>query len=78
MPGRRRHKDDTKAFDELTFAEQAKSINAQIVELQRAIGAHLRRAGNEGRNAGRVHEKCISQLRRLLDRVSVGRQSGRR
>ena len=77
MPGPRRHEDDTKTFDELTFAEQAKSINAQIVELQRSIAPHLRRADNEGRNVGRVHEKCISQLRRLLGRVSVGRQSGR-
>ncbi len=73
MPGPRRHKDDTKTFDELTFAEQAKSINAQIVELQRSIGAHLRRAESEGRDVGRVHDKCLSQLGRLLDRVSAAR-----
>lgn len=27
----RRHQDDTKTFDELTFAEQAKAINIKIV-----------------------------------------------
>jgi hypothetical protein len=69
MPGPRRHKDDTKDFNELTFGEQARSINAHIVQLQQSIRAHLRRADNEGRNVGRVHEKCINQLRRLLDRV---------
>jgi len=35
------HQDRTKTFEELTFAEQAKSINAQIVVLQRSIRAHV-------------------------------------
>jgi hypothetical protein len=78
MPSPRRHKDDTKTFNELTFAEQARSINAHIVQLQQSIRAHLNKAESEGRNVGRAHGKCISQLRRLLDRVSVGRQPGRR
>lgn len=69
MPGRRRHKDDTKDFNELNFGEQARSINAHIVVLQRSIAAHLKRAESEGRDAGRVRDKCTSQLRRLLDRV---------
>ena len=78
MPGRRRHKEDTKDSNELNFGEQARSINAHIVQLQQSIRAHLKRAESEGRNVGRVHEKCISQLPRLLDPVSVGRRSGRR
>lgn len=69
MPGPRRHQGDTKTFDELTYAEQAKSINAQIVEIQRSIAAHLRRAGTEGRDVQSARRKCINQLRRLLDRV---------
>jgi len=72
MPGPRRHKHDTKKFTELTFAEQARSINAHVVQLQQSVRAHLKRAESEGRNVGRVHEKCTSQLRRLLDRVSAG------
>ena len=70
MPGPRRHKDDTKTFTELTFGEQARSINAHIVQLQQSIRAHLKRAESEGRDAGRVRDKCTNQLRRLLDRVS--------
>jgi hypothetical protein len=70
MPGRRRHKDDTKDFNELNFGEQARSINAHIVVLQRSIVAHLKRAESEGRDMGRVRDKCANQLRRLLDRVS--------
>ncbi len=42
MPGRRRHKEDTKDFNELNFGEQARSINAHIVVLQRSIVAHLK------------------------------------
>lgn len=72
MPSPRRHKFDSKTFTELTFGEQARSINAHIVVLQCSIVAHLKRAESEGRDVGRVHEKCIGQLRRLLDRVSVG------
>jgi hypothetical protein len=70
MPGRRRHKFDTKDFNELNFGEQARSINAHIVVLQRSIVAHVKRAENEGRNVGRVRDKCANQLRRLLARVS--------
>jgi len=70
MPGRRRHKDDTKDFNELNFGEQARSINAHIVVLQRSITAHLKRAEYEGRNVGRVQDKCTNQLRRLLARVT--------
>lgn len=32
-----RHKGDTRTFEGLTFSEQAKSINASIVYLQKAI-----------------------------------------
>jgi hypothetical protein len=40
------HQNNTKTFEELTFAEQAKSINAQIQNLKRAIIAHKRRASS--------------------------------
>ena len=69
MPGPKRHKDDTKDFNELTFGEQARSINAHIVVLQRSIVAHLKRAEHEGRDASRVRDKCAGQLSRLLARV---------
>ncbi|MGA3326464.1 MAG: hypothetical protein ABSF45_18490 [Terriglobia bacterium] len=70
MPGRRRHKEDTKDSNELNFGEQARSINAHIVQLQQSICRHLKRAESEGRDVGRVRDKCINQLRRLLARVT--------
>jgi hypothetical protein len=45
------HQNRTKTFEELTFAEQAKSINAQIVVLQRSIRPHVRRAMKEQRRS---------------------------
>ena len=40
---RKRHKSDTKSFDELTFAVGSRSINATIANLERAIQALLNR-----------------------------------
>jgi hypothetical protein len=60
--------------------EQARSINAHIVLLQRSVTAHLKRAESEGRNVVRVRDKCTNQVRRLLARVSpaVSRLEARR
>jgi hypothetical protein len=35
-----RHKRDTRTFEGLTFSEQAKSISAQLANLERAIRRH--------------------------------------
>lgn len=65
----RRHQGDTKTFEELTFAEQAKAINIRVVGLERSVRAHMRRASQEGRNTGQVRQKCVEQLHRLLQRL---------
>ncbi len=65
----RRHQGDTKTFEELTFAEQAKATNIRVVGLERSIRAHVRRATHEGRDVDGVREKCINQVRRLLNRL---------
>ena len=67
----RRHQRDTRNFEELTFAGQAKAINIRIVILERSVRAHLRRAAQEGRDIRQVRQKCIGQVRRLLDRLQV-------
>lgn len=69
MDKTRRHKGDTKTFEELTFAEQSKAINIRLVGLKRSIAAHLRRATSEGRDAEVVRLKCLDQIRRLLDQL---------
>ncbi len=65
----RRHQGDTKTFEELTFAEQAKAINIRLVVLERSVRAHLRRAASEGRSLNRVRQKCTNQVQRLLHRL---------
>ena len=42
-----RHKNDTAEFGELTFAEQAKSISATIMNLEAAIDHHIKSTGNQ-------------------------------
>jgi len=39
----KRHKDDTKTFEELTFQEQAKTMNMTALQFRKQLKAHLRR-----------------------------------
>jgi hypothetical protein len=61
------HKGNTADFRNLTFAEQAKSINAGIVNLQKAIQHHIQHAP-PGKQED-VNKKCINQVHRLLGRL---------
>lgn len=66
------HKNHTRDFDGrlgLTYSEQAKSINAAMAWCSKAMRAHIRRASDEGRDVDAVRAKCVSQVRRLLERV---------
>jgi hypothetical protein len=60
----RRHQGDTKTFDELDAAEQARSISASIMDLENAIANHV--SHGKGTSA-----KCIAQIERLLERLKV-------
>ncbi|MFH1051020.1 MAG: hypothetical protein V1779_08870 [bacterium] len=69
------HQNYTKTFEELNFSEQSKSISAQILSIGKAIKAHERRARtkeeiDKGRDANKVLLNCISQLSRLIDRLT--------
>lgn len=66
--GKPRHKQDTKTFAQLTFAEQANSINAQITVLQRAIIHHVNGC-KTSKKRSEVREKCLAQVNRLLGRL---------
>ena len=68
MATRRRHKKDTKTFGELSLIEQARSINAQIIILERAIRANLRKTQNQKHQ--QTKDARIKQLKRLLGRVA--------
>ena len=64
-----RHKNDTRTFEGLTFQEQARSINAQLSTLTRAVRAHVRRARQHGRDHEEARAKCIAQVNRLRERI---------
>ena len=63
----RRHKADTKTFDEETYSEQAKTINATIVHLGKAIRANIKRAYLEGKKCPK--DKRIKNLEKLIERI---------
>jgi len=60
------HKNNTKTFDELTYAEQAKSINAQIQNLKNQINAHkviAEKKGKKPNNFVKPIEKMLASLK---------------
>ena len=66
MPGR--HKDNTKEFRKLEFAEQAKSISATIMNLEAAIDNHI----NSPHSKGKVtSDKCKTQVENMLIRLKA-------
>jgi len=62
----RRHKRDTKTFDELTFQEQAKTTNLTALQFRKQLAAHLRRADEEGRASQRIVRTRLRLLERTL------------
>lgn len=60
----RRHKNDTKTFEELTAKEQALAINAHTVWYLKAARAHGRRIGLQ-----KATGKIASQLERMAAQV---------
>jgi len=61
------HQDNIKTFEELNYAEQARSINAQIIIIEKAINANIRRATKEKRES--PIGKRIEQLEGLVERL---------
>jgi len=62
----RRHKGDTKTFEELTFQEQAKAINMTALQFRKQLSAHLRRVKEEDRLDP---EGVLQDRLRLLERI---------
>lgn len=63
------HGIDEKTFAELSFDGQAKSINAQILSVERALNAHIIRAKKEDKEVKDINEtknKYKLQLERLI------------
>lgn len=64
----RRHKSDTKTFEELSFQEQAKAMNMTALQFRKQLAAHLRRADEEGRSRGEVLAGRLGLLQRILEK----------
>lgn len=67
MATRRRHKRDSEFFKDLKFSDQAKSITASINNLSAAIRRHIK----DSPKRQITREKCILQLKRMLQRLGV-------
>ncbi len=61
------HQDNTKRFSELTDAEQAKSISAQILNLEAAIEHRI----SHTLDRQSVVDGCTNQVERLLNRLKA-------
>jgi hypothetical protein len=64
---KRRHKQDTRTFEELDFSEQAKSISAQLVNLGRAIRHHAR----QEKVTALKKAKLLDQVNRFAQRMTA-------
>ena len=61
-----KHGMNEKSFEELSYADQARSLNAQIIVFEKAIKAHLRKAQIEGKNFNETKSKYILQLNNII------------
>lgn len=60
------HGVDEKTFAELSYVDQARSLNAQILSTERALNAHILRGVNEGKDIKETKAKYKLQLNRLI------------
>lgn len=67
----KRHKSDTKTFEELTFSEQAKAINIKVVWFLSATRNHINKCAQEHGpvRAGQVPSKVAQQLRAMAEQI---------
>ena len=59
------HKRHFAKCDNLSYADQARSLTAQINTLSRSIMAHIRKASQGNRDPHAARLKCIAQVARL-------------
>jgi len=72
--GNKRHKrrppngEPTATFEDLDFAEQAKSITATTNVLSRMIDSNVRRAAQENRDIDEIKRKRLDQVQRMINK----------
>ncbi len=58
----------TATFEDLVFAEQAKSITATTNVLGRMIDSNVRRATQENRDVDEIKRKRLDQIQRMFNK----------
>ncbi|SCZ01340.1 hypothetical protein [Flavobacterium caeni] len=61
------HGIDEKTFEGLTYADQAKSLNAQIQIIEKALKAHFRKGEIESKDINISKVKYKLQLSKIVD-----------
>ncbi|GAB1472595.1 hypothetical protein MASR2M69_00350 [Bacteroidota bacterium] len=64
------HGIDEKSFEELTYSNQAKSLNAQIQVLDKALKAHFRKGELENKDITDAKSKYKVQLKKVIDSLN--------
>jgi len=64
------HGRDEKSFEDLSFQDQAKSLNGQVRTIDKAIRAHSRKAEPKGKSESEIRKNCTDQLKRLIKRLN--------
>ncbi|MCR5698700.1 MAG: hypothetical protein K6G52_03545 [Treponemataceae bacterium] len=62
------HKNHSEGFEGLSFADQARSLNTTILNLEKEILAHKRRSAQENKEDSTF--KYIEQLKNLIERLN--------
>lgn len=57
-------------FEGLSFFDQGKSLNTQILSLEKALAIHIKLAKTEGKSLYDLKEKYIVLLERVLKTLS--------
>ena len=64
------HGANEETFKELSYAGQAKTLNSQILNIERGLNAHISQAKKESKNIDELKEKYRLQLERLIKGLS--------
>jgi len=59
------HGINEKTFEELSYSDQARSLNAQILVIEKAIKAHIRKGDSEGKDTSVAKTKYKDQLTKI-------------
>lgn len=63
------HGIDEKTFEGLTYSEQAKSLNAQILIIGKALKAHFRKGKTESKDISTSKSKYKAQLLKIIENL---------